>query len=104
MPLEVEYIEVKAHKKARKSKAAYDEVFADLPTENVYVDQKPVIEACLSWLDHLHPESGDRLINAINYSNGCRPFMMNYLKDGACSLSNNLSENSIRPLVVGRKN
>ena len=38
MPLEVEYIEVKAHKKARKSKAAYDEVFADLPTENVYVD------------------------------------------------------------------
>ena len=30
--------------------------------------------------------------------------MMNYLQDGACSLSNNLSENSIRPLVVGRKN
>lgn len=242
VPLEVEYIEVKAHKKARKSKAAYDEVFADLPTENVYVDtlteeqktcdvcgtiqsksyvwlvrtgdnggipiilynytptragshaaaflagadpgyylmvdgykgynkvpeaqrcccwahirrywlraipkghekdythpavqgflycnklfeyersyrekglspkqiynrrlkdQKPVIEAFLSWLDQLHPESGDRLIKAINYSNGCRPFMMNYLKDGACSLSNNLSENSIRPLVVGRKN
>lgn len=242
VPLEVEYIEVKAYKKARKSKAAYDEVFADLPTENVYVDtlteeqktcdvcgtiqsksyvwlvrtgdnggipiilynytptragshaaaflagadpgyylmvdgykgynkvpeaqrcccwahirrywlraipkghekdythpavqgflycnklfeyersyrekglslkqiyhrrlkdQKPVIEAFLSWLDQLHPESGDRLIKAINYSNGCRPFMMNYLKDGACSLSNNLSENSIRPLVVGRKN
>ena len=38
VPLEVEYIEVKAHKKARKSKAAYDEVFADLPTDNVYVD------------------------------------------------------------------
>lgn len=38
VPLEVEYIEVKAHKKARKPKAAYDEVFADLPTENVYVD------------------------------------------------------------------
>ena len=67
-------------------------------------DEKPVIEAFLSWLDQLHPESGDRLIKAINYSNGCRPFMMNYLKDGACSLSNNLSENSIRPLVVGRKN
>ena len=63
-------------------------------------DQKPVIEAFLSWLDQLHPESGDRLIKAINYSNGCRPFMMNYLEDGACSLSNNLSENSIRPLVV----
>ena len=30
--------------------------------------------------------------------------MMNYLQDGRCSLSNNLSENSLRPLVVGRKN
>lgn len=30
--------------------------------------------------------------------------MMNYLKDGACSLSNNFSENSIRPLVVENKN
>jgi hypothetical protein len=30
--------------------------------------------------------------------------MMNYLQDGHCSLSNNPSENSIRPLVIGRKN
>ena len=30
--------------------------------------------------------------------------MMNYLKDCACSLSNNLGENSIRLLVVGCKN
>ena len=58
----------------------------------------------MSWLDQLQPKSSDRIIRAINYSNGCRPYMMNYLKDGACSLSNNLSENSIRPLVVGRKN
>lgn len=58
----------------------------------------------MSWLDQLQPKSGDRIGHAINYSNGCRPYMMNYLKDGACSLSNNLSENSIRPLVVGRKN
>lgn len=36
--LEVEYIEVKAHKKERKPKATYDEIFADLPTEDVYVD------------------------------------------------------------------
>lgn len=36
--LEAEYIEIKAHKKARKPKATYDEIFADLPTENVYVD------------------------------------------------------------------
>ena len=28
----------------------------------------------------------------------------NYLQDGRCSLSNNPSENSIRPFTVGRKN
>ena len=67
-------------------------------------DEKPVIEAFLSWLDKLMPQTGDSIIRAIKYTNGCRPYMMNYLKDGACSLSNNLSENSIRPLVVGRKN
>jgi len=31
-------------------------------------------------------------------------FLMTYLEDGRCSLSNNLSENSIRPVTVGRKN
>lgn len=29
---------------------------------------------------------------------------MTYLEDGRCSLSNNLSENSIRPVTIGRKN
>ena len=29
---------------------------------------------------------------------------MTYLEDGHCSLSNNLSENAIRPFTVGRKN
>ena len=29
---------------------------------------------------------------------------MTYLEDGQCSLSNNLSENAIRPFTVGRKN
>ena len=30
--------------------------------------------------------------------------MMTYLEDGRCSISNNLSENSIRPVTVGRRN
>ena len=30
--------------------------------------------------------------------------MMNYLKDGSCSLSNNLSEQAIKNVVIGRKN
>ena len=30
--------------------------------------------------------------------------LMTYLEDGHCSLSNNLSENAIRPFTIGRKN
>ena len=30
--------------------------------------------------------------------------MMTYLEDGRCSILNNLSENSIRPVTVGRRN
>lgn len=30
--------------------------------------------------------------------------MMTYLEDSRCELSNNLSENSIRPVTVGRRN
>ena len=68
------------------------------------MDQEPVIDAFWAWLDGLSPKTGDSIIKAINYTNGCRPYLKNYLKDGACSLSNNLSENTIRPIVVGRKN
>lgn len=67
-------------------------------------DEKTVIEAFLVWADRQHPQSGDRLIRALNYINGCRPYMMTYLEDAHCSLSNNLSENSVRPVVLGRKN
>ena len=67
-------------------------------------DEKPVIEAFLAWADRQHPQSGDRIIRALNYINSCRPYMMTYLEDAHCSLSNNLSEKSIRPLVLGRKN
>ena len=63
-----------------------------------------MIDAFLSWLDSLKPKTGDSIIKAITYTNGCRPYLKNYLKDGACSLSNNLSENAVRPIVMGRKN
>ena len=39
--------------------------------------------------------------NAAAFLNG---FQDGYLEDGHCSLSNNLSENAIRPFTVGRKN
>lgn len=41
---------------------------------------------------------------AVNYAKNRRDYLMTYLEDGRCSLSNNLSENAIRPFTVGRKN
>ena len=41
---------------------------------------------------------------AITYIKNREELLMTYLEDGRCSLSNNLSENSIRPITVGRKN
>lgn len=40
----------------------------------------------------------------MNYALNRKDTLMNYLEDGHCSFSNNLSENTIRPFTVGRKN
>ena len=67
-------------------------------------DQKPVIEAFLSWAEIQIPVKGSRLAKAITYVLNQKPYMMTYLEDGRCSLSNQMSENAIRPVTVGRKN
>ncbi len=64
----------------------------------------PVIEAFWDWIDQLHPRKGSRLEKAVNYALNQKDGLMTYLEDGRCSLSNNLSENGIRPFAVGRKN
>ncbi len=51
-----------------------------------------------------NPGSNGKLKKAITYIRNREDFLMTYLEDGRCSLSNNLSENSIRPITVGRKN
>lgn len=68
------------------------------------VKEKPVIEGFLSWLDTLEPIRGSRLDKAVTYVKNRRDILMTYLEDGRCSFSNNLSENSIRPFTVGRRN
>ncbi len=40
----------------------------------------------------------------MNYAQNYKDEFMTYLEDGRCSFSNNLSENSIRPFTVGRRN
>ena len=67
-------------------------------------DQKPIVEGFIRWLDVQHPEKGSRMDRAVTYIRNRKDTLMTYLEDGRCSLSNNPSENSIRPLTLGRKN
>lgn len=67
-------------------------------------DQKPVVEAFLAWINKQKAPNGSRLARALTYARNQQNYMMTYLEDGHCSISNNLSENSIRPVTVGRRN
>ena len=58
----------------------------------------------MAWLKQVDPGSNGKLKKAITYIRNRESFLMTYLDDGRCSFSNNLSENSIRPITVGRKN
>ena len=69
-------------------------------------DQKPVVEAFLTWINKQNAPNGSRLSRALTYTENQQSYMMTCLEDGHghCSISNNLSENSIRPVTVGRRN
>lgn len=67
-------------------------------------DEKPVIEAFLDWADKQVVTGSSKFAKALTYLKNRRNDLMTYLEDGHCSLSNNWSENSIRPVTVGRKN
>ena len=65
--------------------------------------EKPVIDGFLSWLEQQKPTRSSRMEKAITYIRNREAYLSRYLEDGRCSFSNNLSENAIRPFVVGRK-
>ena len=67
-------------------------------------DEKPVIEAFLDWADKQVVTGNSKFSKALTYFKNRRNDLMTYLEDRHCSLSNSWSENSIRPVTVGRKN
>ena len=67
-------------------------------------DQKPVVEAFLAWINKQKALNGSSLARALTYARNQQNYMMTYLEDRHCSISNNLSENSIRPVTVRRRN
>lgn len=68
-------------------------------------EEGPILRAFWCWLDELSakPLAG-QLKKAVEYAQGQRPYLENYLKDPRCQISNNWAENAIRPFAVGRKN
>jgi hypothetical protein len=62
------------------------------------------LEAFFAWLDAQRPTRGSRFDKAVTYAKNRREYLETFLEDGRCSLSNNLSENVIRPFTVGSKN
>ena len=56
------------------------------------------------WINKQKAANGSRLARALTYARNQQCYMTTYLEDGHCSISNNLSENSIRPVTVGRRN
>jgi len=63
------------------------------------------VEAFIKWLSGQKFSSASNKFNkALTYAKNRQDILMMYLEDGRCSLSNNMSENSILPVVVGRKN
>ena len=87
-----------------------EKTLRDLPVDERYQErltkQMPMLEAFWSWAESSRQailpkcKTSEALLYALKYKEG----LMNYLKDGSCSISNNLAENSIRPFTIGRKN
>ena len=67
--------------------------------------EQPMLRAFWCWLDELstQPLAGS-LKKAVEYAQGQRSYMENYLKDPRYEISNNRAENKIHPFTVGRKN
>lgn len=88
-------------REARETSLSYDAI-KELRQDKA----KPVLEKMKTWLDeHLLtvlPKSG--LGNAIAYTVHLWPRLIRYIDDGRFQIDNNLIENSIRPVALGRKN
>lgn len=85
-----------------------EEGLKDLPSEERYEKRlklaKPVWDAYLAWPKSVNALPKSALGKAIAYSLGQWKYLQNYLLDGRCEISNNRSERSIKPFVIGRKN
>ena len=64
---------------------------------------KPVIEEFFEWLESFYVMKG-KLQTAVTYALNQKRELLRFLEDGNLEASNNLAEQAIRPIAIGRKN
>jgi len=99
----VEYIRqlYKVEKEAREKELDFNQI-----KELRQKQSRPVIEEFRKWLDVKAGESPPKspLGRAVRYTLGEWEKLVVYLEDGRVPIDNNLTENAIRPFVIGKKN
>ena len=65
---------------------------------------KPIMDEFFAWAESLKVVPKSAIGRAVNYSLSQRKYLERYLLDGRLECSNNRSERSIKPFVIGRKN
>jgi transposase len=67
---------------------------------------RPIIEEFRKWLDDILPGILPKSLFglAVNYGRNQWTKLVRFLEDGRIEISNNRSERSIKPFVIGRKN
>jgi transposase len=87
--------------KAREEKLNFDQRLALRQEEAL-----PIWEKFSTWLEEQLPQvlPQSAIGKAIAYAINRKPYIGRYLQDGILEIDNNLVENQIRPIALGRKN
>jgi len=64
---------------------------------------KPLLDGFYEWLASFAPMKG-KLQEAVNYALNLRDDMYRFLEDGRIQVSNNICEQLVKPVAIGRKN
>jgi len=84
-----------------------EDEFATLTAEERYLKRKeetlPIMEQMYQWMDSIYVMKG-KLKEAITYAINQKKELMNIFKDGRLQVSNNICEQKVKPIALGRKN
>lgn len=86
---------------------AHDKCLDKEQLERLRADKSvPLLEALKTWLQENHPKvlPSSKIGKAISYALSIYDRLCRYVSDGRFRIDNNLAENAVRPLALGRKN